>query len=624
MAYSDLKEFVDILEQNGELHRIGVEVDANFEISEINDRLIKAGGRALLFENVKGSEFPILLNAMGSKRRIELALGVADVDDIGERILSLFEMMTTPKRGFMEKVKMLPQLKEITKWAPSRVKGKGACQENIMAEVDLNKLPILKTWPHDGGKFITFPVVHTISEEKQLHNMGMYRMQVLDKQSTGMHWHLHKDGANHYKEYKAVGKIMPVTVTLGGDPSYTYAATAPLPSEVDEYMLAGFLRQKSVRLVKCLTNDIYIPEDVDFVLEGYVDPSEDLILEGPFGDHTGYYSLADMYPKFHITSISYKNNPIFPATVVGIPPQEDVFIGLATERMFLAPIKMTMVPEIADMHMPMEGVFHNIVLNSIKKSYPGQSMKVMNALWGAGQMMFNKYLAVFDENIELTNYTDVLFDFIKNTHPIDDVLFSRGPMDVLDHASEKFAEGGKMGFDATKKAVLDNPKPTATVDRILEIDNILSVNSDLLIEDLGVLIIRLKKSKNVARNVAQQIYNDKLIENIKFIAFVEEVSIISDYGDIVWRLANNSDPSRDCFYVYDNNGKAQPTLFIDGLRKDKECDDFDRQWPNIVTMDESTIALVDKRWVEYGLGELIESPSIKYRKQLYGGGAVAE
>ncbi len=624
MAYSDLKEFVDILEQKGELHRIGVEVDSEFEISEINDRLIKNGGKAVLFENVKGSEFPVLVNAMGSKRRIELALGVADVDDIGARILSLFEMMTTPKRGFMEKVKMLPQLKEITKWAPSRVKGKGACQENIMAEVDLDKLPILKTWPHDGGKFITFPVVHSISEEKQLHNMGMYRMQVLDKQSTGMHWHMHKDGANHYNEYKTAGKRMPVTVTLGGDPSYTYAATAPLPSEVDEYMLAGFLRQKSVRLVKCLTNDIYIPEDVDFVLEGYVDPSEDLILEGPFGDHTGYYSLADMYPKFHITSISYKNNPIFPATVVGIPPQEDVFIGLATERMFLAPIKMTMVPEIADMHMPMEGVFHNIVLNSINKSYPGQSMKVMSALWGAGQMMFNKYLAVFDENIELTNYTDVLFEFVKNTHPIDDVLFSRGPMDVLDHASEKFAEGGKMGFDATKKAVLNNPKPTAAVDKILEIDNVLSVNSDLLIEDLGLLIIRLKKSKNVARSVAQQIYNDKLIENIKFIIFVEEVSIISDYGDIVWRLANNSDPSRDCFYTYDNNGKAQPTLFIDGLRKDKECDDFDRQWPNIVTMDEATIALVDKRWAEYGLGELIKSPSIKYRKQLYGGGAVAE
>ncbi len=624
MAYSDLKEFVDILEQKGELHRIGVEVDSEFEISEINDRLIKNGGKAVLFENVKGSEFPVLVNAMGSKRRIELALGVADVDDIGARILSLFEMMTTPKRGFMEKVKMLPQLKEITKWAPSRVKGKGACQENIMAEVDLDKLPILKTWPHDGGKFITFPVVHSISEEKQLHNMGMYRMQVLDKQSTGMHWHMHKDGANHYNEYKTAGKRMPVTVTLGGDPSYTYAATAPLPSEVDEYMLAGFLRQKSVRLVKCLTNDIYIPEDVDFVLEGYVDPSEDLILEGPFGDHTGYYSLADMYPKFHITHITYKNNPIFPATVVGIPPQEDVFIGLATERMFLAPIKMTMVPEIADMHMPMEGVFHNIVLNSINKSYPGQSMKVMSALWGAGQMMFNKYLAVFDENIELTNYTDVLFEFVKNTHPIDDVLFSRGPMDVLDHASEKFAEGGKMGFDATKKAVLNNPKPTAAVDKILEIDNVLSVNSDLLIEDLGLLIIRLKKSKNVARSVAQQIYNDKLIENIKFIVFVEEVSIISDYGDIVWRLANNSDPSRDCFYTYDNNGKAQPTLFIDGLRKDKECDDFDRQWPNIVTMDEATIALVDKRWAEYGLGELIKSPSIKYRKQLYGGGAVAE
>lgn len=624
MAYSDLKEFVDVLEQNGELHRISVEVDADFEIAEINDRMIKNGGKALLFENVKGSEFPLLVNAMGSKKRIELALGVGDVDEIGARILSLFEMMTTPKRGFMEKMKMLPKLKEITTWAPTRIKGSGACQANVMAEVDMDKIPVLKTWPHDGGKFITFPVVHTISEEKQLHNMGMYRLQVLDKQSTGMHWHMHKDGATHYKEYKAVGKQMPVTVTLGGDPAYTYAATAPLPSEVDEYMLAGFLRQKSVRLVKCQTNDIYIPEDVDFVLEGYVDPSEELILEGPFGDHTGYYSLADMYPKFHITHITYKNNPIFPATVVGIPPQEDVYIGLATERMFLAPIKMTMVPEIADMHMPMEGVFHNIVLNSIKKSYPGQSMKVMSSLWGAGQMMFNKYLAVFDEDVKLTNYYDVIKAFVKNTHPIDDVLFSRGPMDVLDHASEKFAQGGKMGFDATRKAVLDNPTPTADIDKILAIDDVLEVNADLLIEELGLLIIKVHKTENIARSVANQIYSNKLIENVKFIVFIEEVAVLKDYGDVLWRLANNSDPSRDCFYVYDEMSKAQPTLFIDGLRKTLELDNFQRDWPNIVTMDEATIALVDKRWNEYGIGELLESPSVKYRKQLYEGGAVAE
>ena len=285
---------------------------------------------------------------------------------------------------------------------------------------------------------------------------------------------------------------------------------------------------------------------------------------------------------------------------------------------------MTMVPEIADMHMPMEGVFHNIVLNSIKKKYPGQSMKVMSALWGAGQMMFNKYLAVFDEDVSLTDYKKLIAEFVKNTHPINDVLFSRGPMDVLDHASEKFAIGGKMGFDATRKDSLDNPKPSIWKEQIMKIENVLSVNSDFIEQGLGVLIIRLKKTKNISRKVAQELYKDKMMENIKYIAFVEEVAITSDYGDIIWRLANNSDPSRDCFYVYDELGKAQSTLFIDGLRKNKECDNFERLWPNIVTMDEATIELVDKRWAEYGLGDFIKSPSIKYRKQLYKGGAVAE
>ncbi len=625
MAYKSLQNFIDVLDKQDELIRIKTEVDPVLEISEINDRIIKNGGKALLFQKVKGSEFPVLLNAMGSKRRIELTLGVDDIDDIGARIFSLFEMMTTPKRSIVDKLKMLPTLKEVSNWAPSRVKGKGSCQDNIMSEVDLDKLPILTTWPHDGGPFITFPVVHSVSEKEELHNMGMYRMQQYDKNTTGMHWHLHKGGANHYNEYKAAGKRMPVTVTLGGDPVYTYAATAPLPPEIDEYMLAGFLRKKTVKLVKCITNDIYVPEDVDFVLEGYVDPSEDLKLEGPFGDHTGYYSLADMYPNFHITKITHRDKPVFPATVVGIAPQEDAFIGLATERMFLAPIKMTMVPEITDMHMPMEGVFHNIVLNSIKKSFPGQSMKVMSALWGAGQMMFNKYLTIYDSGIELTNYKEAIAEFVKNTHPIDDVLFSRGPMDVLDHASEKFAVGGKMGFDATKKEILENPKPEVWVEQITKIEHVLEVDTNFVNQGLGLLLIRVKKTKNITRKVAREMLDNKMCKNIKFVAFIEEVAVLSDYGDVIWRLANNSDPSRDCFYIYDSEtSKALPTLFIDGLRKDKPADDFDREWPNIVTMDEATINLVDKRWTEYGLGDFLESPSVKYRKQLYKGEAIAE
>jgi 4-hydroxy-3-polyprenylbenzoate decarboxylase len=308
---------------------------------------------------------------------------------------------------------------------------------------------------------------------------------------------------------------------------------------------------------------------------------------------------------------------------VGIPPQEDVFIGLATERMFLAPIKMTMIPEIVDMHMPMQGVFHNIVLNSINNTFSGQPMKVMNALWGAGQMMFNKYLAVFDKDINLSDYELVIDEFLKNTHPIDDVLFSRGPMDVLDHASVKYAEGGKMGFDATSKNV-ENKKPIIDSQQIINIEGVVEINMDFVNRGLGLLLIRVRKSKNVARKVAKKMYDSSIFENIKFVVFIEEVAVLSDFGDVIWRLANNSDPNRDCFYVYDNNLEKKPTLFIDGLRKDLASDNFQRQWPNIVCSDEATIELVNNRWAEYDIGEFLPSPSIKYRKQLYGGGAVAE
>ncbi|RLD42639.1 MAG: menaquinone biosynthesis decarboxylase [Bacteroidetes bacterium] len=624
MAFKSLSSFVDFLEKNGELVRIAAEVSSNLEISEINDRFIKHGGKALLFENIKGSEFPVLVNAMGSKKRIEMAFQVNDIEDVANNIHALFESLTSPKESLMDKLKMLPKLKEISSWTPNRTKKAGKCQEIEMKEVNLKKLPILKTWPHDGGPFITFPVVHSLSPENGNHNMGMYRLQILDKETTGMHWHMHKGGASHYRGYKEKGEKMPVTVTLGGDPVYTYAATAPLPEEIDEYMLAGFLRKEAVKLVKCKTNDIYIPEDVDFVLEGYVDPSEELILEGPFGDHTGYYSLADMYPSFHITHISHKKGAIFPATVVGIPPQEDVFMGLATERIFLAPIKMTMVPEIKDMHMPMEGVFHNIVLNSIQKTYPGQSMKVMSALWGAGQMMFNKYLAIFDENINLTDYSAVVESIAKNVNPLKDILLSRGPMDVLDHASERFAEGGKMGIDATRKNTEQSALPKVNIEEILAFDEVLDINSMFIEKGQGILIIKLKKVIDVARLIARKLFEQNLIDNIKFVVFIEEVAEIGNLGDIVWRVANNSDPNRDCFYTYDNNGKAYNTLFIDGLRKNLEMDNFNRDWPNIVCMDEATIKLVDEKWSSYNIGEFLPSPSLKYRKQLYEGDAIAK
>lgn len=626
MAYQNVDAFIKRLEEEGELYRVKVPVSTVEEMTEINDRIIKTTGKALLFENT-GYDFPVLLNAMGSEKRISLALGVERLEEIGDRIAALLEMVNAPQNSIWDKLRLLPKLKEVSTWMPSKGKGKGACQEFEMEEVDLNKLPVLTCWPHDGGPFITFPAVHTKGPDNGIHNMGMYRMQVFDKQSTGMHWHLHKGGAAHYEAYKAKGEKMPVTVTLGGDMAYTYAATAPMPENMDEFMLAGFFRQKKVKLVKSLTNDIWIPEDVDFVLEGYVDPSEEKVVEGPFGDHTGYYSLADLYPTFHVTKITHRKNAVYPATIVGIPPQEDAWIGLATERIFLNPIKMTMVPEIVDMHMPAEGVFHNIVFSSIKTSYPGQAHKVVNALWGAGQMMFNKLLFVFDEETVLSQYTDLLKRVSDYTHPIDDVYLGRGPLDVLDHASQRFAVGGKMGFDATRKTIADSDEAIHVDIEAMKnaFSQIEEVDSSFTTSDIRIVLIRLSKTApQDERAIAKKCLDEKWMTGIRYVVFVEAVAPMKDLGDIVWRVANNLDPARDCFYISQENQKPYPTLFMDGSRKTKEFDGFEREWPNIVTTSEEIIKKVDERWEEYQIGKFLDSPSKKYIKQLYPGGAVAE
>lgn len=330
--------------------------------------------------------------------------------------------------------------------------GKAECQEVIMKDPDITKLPVITCWPKDGGPFVTLPVIHTKDPNTGQRNVGMYRMQVFGPTLTGMHWHKHKVSAKHFQEYKKLNQRMPIAVALGGDPVYAYAATAPLPENVDEYMLAGFLRKRRVELVKCITQpEVEVPVDADFIIEGYVDPNDELIWEGPFGDHTGYYSLPDWYPRFHITAITHKKHPVYPATIVGIPPQEDAWLGKATERIFLAPIKMTLVPEIVDMDMPVEGVFHNLVIAQIKKDYAGQGQKVMNAMWGAGQMMFNKILVLIDQGITIQDYEAVAKHVFQNLNPATDIYFSQGPMDVLDHSCSKLGFGGKMCIDGTKK-----------------------------------------------------------------------------------------------------------------------------------------------------------------------------
>ena len=406
MAYKDLHEFISLLENRGELVRIKTPVDPELEITEITDRVSKAFGPALLFENVKGSDLPVLINAYGTTRRMAMSLQVEGLDVIGEEITQLLQIAENVPTTMLGKVKLLPRLAELSSFFPRMVKS-GICQEVVSMDPDLDLLPILKCWPQDGGRFITLPQVYTRNPRSGKRNLGMYRLQVYDKQTTGMHWHMHHDGAANYRASKEMGRdIIEVAVALGGDPAIAYAATAPLPPDIDELIFAGFLRKKPVDLVRCKTIDMEVPADAEIVLEGYVDLAESR-LEGPFGDHTGYYSLSGEYPVFHIKCITRRKNAVYPTTIVGQPPQEDCYLALATERIFL-PLLKFQLPEIVDMHLPMEGVFHNCVLVSIKKTFPGHARKIMNSLWGMGQMMFAKYIVVVDETVNVQNVSEVM------------------------------------------------------------------------------------------------------------------------------------------------------------------------------------------------------------------------
>lgn len=449
MALRDLHEFVALLERRGELRRVGTPVSAELEITEITDRVSKAGGPALLFEKVEGSAWPVLINAFGSFERLNLALGISDFEAIGRRFEDFMNMMQ--REGLLAKLKMLPELMRASRWAPRKVE-KAPCQE-VVEEPDLDSLPILKCWPQDAGRFITLPLVFTRDPVSGIQNIGMYRMQVYDRATTGMHWHLHKDGRRNFERYAEAGERMPVAVALGGEPALVYAATAPLPPFVDEALFAGFLQNAPVELVKCIGSDIRVPAHADFILEGYVDP-EELREEGPFGDHTGYYSLSDLYPVFHVERITRRKRPIYPATIVGRPPMEDCYLGKATERLFL-PLLQTVFPEIRDIDFPLEGVFHNCVIVSMQKRYPGQVRKVMSGLWGMSQMMYTKMIIVVDEDINPHDLSLVAWKVFNNIDAGRDLVIVEGPLDALDHASPRALYGHKLGIDATRKGPMD-------------------------------------------------------------------------------------------------------------------------------------------------------------------------
>lgn len=479
MAFDSFRDFVNALDAAGELKRISQPVATELEITEIADREMKlpGGGKALLFEQptVNGvvSPFPVAINTLGSHKRMAMSMGANSVDEVANELGAL--MKAKPPTSFKEAIKLLSLALDLRHAKPKTEKS-GSCKDVIhkydappsrkepwpkAGDVNnpasfntqpptLANIPILRCWPLDGGRFITLPCVVTKDPDTGDRNLGMYRIQVYDDKTTGMHWQLQKVAARHGRRYYEKGERMPVSIFIGGDPMFPFAATAPLPDGLDEFLLAGYLRKKSVELIKCETNDLEVPANADFVIEGYIDPTEPLRDEGPFGDHTGYYTLPEPYPVFHITAITHRKDAVYPATIVGIPPMEDFYIGGASVKLFLPIFKMNF-PEIVDIALPAEGVFHNLVFVSIKKTYPMQAYKIMHGLWGMGQMMFTKYIVVVDADVNVHNTSEVLFHLTANTDPQRDSIFTKGPSDVLDHATSEIAIGSKMGFDATKK-----------------------------------------------------------------------------------------------------------------------------------------------------------------------------
>jgi 4-hydroxy-3-polyprenylbenzoate decarboxylase len=449
MAYNDLREFIQALDKAGELKRIPFEVDPRLEIAEFADRSVKRGGPAFLFERPKGSTMPVLINAYASRRRMEIALQVESVDEVAARITEMLEMRMP--QGLINKLKMLPKLADMAGFFP-KVVSSGPCKEVVRHDgFSLHELPVLTCWPQDAGPFITLPMVFSRNPETGKRNCGMYRMQVYDERTTGMHWQTHKHGAEHYRQRLREGRTepMPVAVAIGADPATMYSAILPLPPDLDEMMIAGFLRNKPVEMVKCETCDLEVPANAEIVLEGYVTPGETR-MEGPFGDHTGLYSLEDEFPVFHVTCMTQRKDPVYATTIVGPPPMEDYYMGRAVERIFL-PLMRLQIPELRDIAMPAEGVFHNLMLVSIRKSYPGQARKVMHAIWGLGQAMFTKLIVVVDEDVDVQNYSETAWRALGSIDPQRDIEFVHGPVDTLDHASRLPDYGSKMGVDATRK-----------------------------------------------------------------------------------------------------------------------------------------------------------------------------
>jgi 4-hydroxy-3-polyprenylbenzoate decarboxylase len=596
-VYNNLQHFLDRLDKNGELLKIREEVSPYVEISKYTDRESKkpGGGKALFFERVKDSAFPVATNIFGSSRRICMALGVNHLDELGGRVRKYLNI--SPPAGLKDALGMLPMALEASRFLPRRFRGKTPpCQEVVQRgdQVDLSRIPVLHCWPQDAGPFVTLPLVFTRSLETGKRNVGMYRLQIFDKNTTGMHWHIHKDGSHYFNEYRDAETRMPVSVAIGADPATTYAATAPMPRGVDEMLLAGFIRKKPVAMTKCITNDLMVPAEAEFVLEGYVTPGE-LRREGPFGDHTGYYSLADDYPVFHVTAVTHRKNPVYSATLVGPPPMEDCYLAKATERLFLPMLQMVM-PEVMDYWLPWEGVFHNIVVVSLDKEFPGHAQKLISGLWGQGQMSFCKVITVVDKSVSPED-TDTLIDLLVNRLDLTtDLTHGKGVLDVLDHSSPFANYGAKLGIDLTGRFAGEPARPESAPLPPLnpELDLLGKIKPKAPeAEDCRHLFAGREKPEAAAnrflavsvtrpegksgRDIGRDIMAVPELLPFNIVILFDKEIDLANGSLMLWKVFNNVDPARDMVF-YENR------LVINACKKGP-ADGHDREWPDELTFD---------------------------------------
>jgi 4-hydroxy-3-polyprenylbenzoate decarboxylase len=595
MKYTTLGEFIQALKKEGELKTVSHPVSAVLEISKLTDAESKSplGGKALYFEKVKDSPFPVATNLFGSQKRICLALGVDNLDHLGDRIREIIHM--SPPKDLRDMLGMLTTAFSVSRFFPRKSRAKiPPCQQVVLRGENINlfDLPVLHCWPKDAGRFITLPLVVTKSLSTGKRNVGMYRMQVFDKQTTGMHWHIHKDGSNYFNEYRKAGLRMPVAVAIGADPATIYAASAPMPRNVDEMILAGFIRNAPVAMTRCVTCDLEVPAEAEFVIEGYVDPYE-LRREGPFGDHTGYYSLADDYPVFHVTAITRRKSPVYCATLVGRPPMEDCYLAKATERLFL-PLLQTVFPEITDYWLPWEGVFHNIIIVSIKKEYPRHAQKVISGLWGQGQMSFCKAIVVVDENVDPKDPMQVMQRLVDNFDLSSDIMNAQGVLDVLDHSSPFANFGNKIGIDLTGRISGEPPRnppqPLSrpgnfTEDALLSgiqegCDGIMSLR--ILEGDTyrrnRILVLKVQKAPGLSGSYfTERLQNADILLPFTLMLFYDSNVDIRDNSFILWKLFNNVDPGRD---VNLREGRC----VIDACKKGLD-DGHVREWPDELSFD---------------------------------------